>query len=252
MGLTGWLRSKHEKGYRVHHYDPVKKRLLWALFLVALVGAGWGLYRLGFSMSGYAQSEAYRERHRLLEQIAFLEGENERLTQRAATLERGQAIAGEANDEVKDSLNKMEAELLELKEELSFYRSIVSPSSMEPGLHVQSFQLEHGESERQYLYKLVLTLVRGNDRVARGEVQIKVEGLDNGLPKTLSLAELVSQGSGQLKFSFKYFQSVEGMMVLPEGFEPQRISIMIKPTSGRLDPVEATFDWANTVVGDSA
>lgn len=252
MSLTAWLRAKHEKGYRVHHHDPIKRRLLGLLFLILLGVAGWGLYRLGFSMSGYAQSEAYRERHRLLEQIAFLEAENERLTQQAVTLERGQAIAGQATDQVKESLNKMEAELLELKEEISFYRSIVSPSSMEPGLHVQSFQLERGESSRQYLYKLVLTLVRGNDRVARGDVQLRIEGLDNGLPKTLSLAELVPQGSGQLKFSFKYFQSVEGVMVLPEGFEPQRIAILIKPTSGRLEPVEATFDWANTVVGDNA
>lgn len=241
-----------ERGYRVHLHDPVKKRLRALFVVILLAAAGWGLYRLGFVMSGFEHETAAIEHDRLLDRIDFLESENARLARELAGYERGQAMENQAVGTITDDLNSMEAKMLELQEELSFYRSIVSPSSMESGLHVQSFEVERGDGAREYLYKLVLTLVRGNNRIARGEVDMVVEGLMKGLPETLTLKQLSPQGGDELKFSFKYFQSMEGAMVMPKDFEPQRVLIRVKPSSGRLDPVEAGFDWSRAAVGDNA
>lgn len=252
MRLSSLLHGRQEGGYRVHRHDPLKRRLQVLAALVLLAVAGVFLYRLGFTMSGYERDRAVQERTRLLEQIAFLEQRNEELTRQVAGLQRSQVISKQANAQVTQALNEMEAKMLELKEELSFYRSIVSPSSMEAGLHVQSFRLEPGEGAGEYLYKLVLTLVRGNNRVARGDIDLIVEGLQDGVPVTLSLKQLSPQGSDRLRFSFKYFQSVEGVIALPEGFEPQRVAIHVTPNSRRLQSVQQSYDWAAILVGESA
>lgn len=252
MRLSSLLRGRHGRGYRVQHHDPLKSGLQLLAALVLLAAAGWALYRLGFTMSGYERDLAVQERARLLEQIAFLEQRNEELTRQVAGLERSQAISQQANAQITAALNEMEARLLELTEELSFYRSIVSPSSMEPGLHVQSFRLEPGEGDGEYIYKLVLTLVRGNNRVARGDIDLSVEGLQDGVPATLSLKQISAQGSDRLRFSFKYFQSVEGVIALPRDFEPRRVAIHVKPNTRRLQSVQQSYDWAAVLVGERA
>ena len=141
--------------------------------------------------------------------------------------------------------------MLELREELAFYRSIVSPSKMEPGLKIQAFQLERGEAEGEFHYKLVLTQVRGNNRIARGSVEIRVSGTQGGEPKELTLAQMVS-GTEELKFSFKYFQSVEGTLKLPAGFQPLKIDLKVDTTTRELEDIETSYEWNTTVVGERA
>jgi hypothetical protein len=47
-----------------------------------------------------------------------------------------------------------------------------------------------------------------------------------------------------MKFKFRYFQEFTGELELPEGFEPRRVMIRLKP-SGNKQPagVEKTVDW---------
>lgn len=246
------IGAGQERGYRVRHHDPRKARLVALVSVALLVLAGWGLYRLGFSMSGFVEESALEQRQILEDRIDFLEDQNAALTRQVANLQRGELIEREAADDVTATLHALESELLLLREELSFYKSIVSPSAMEPGLHVQSFELEPGEGSGEYLYKLVLTQVRGNSRVARGKVDIEVSGLLEGRLQRLRLGQLTDQEQDMLKFSFKYFQSVEGVIVLPAGFEPSRVAVRLKPDSKRLDAVEREYEWDSALVGDKA
>jgi hypothetical protein len=241
-----------ERGYRVKHHDPRKARLVFLVSLALLAAVGWGLFRLGFSMSGFAEQVALEEQQRLEDRIAFLEDQNTLLTGQVASLQRGELIEREAAGDVTATLHEMESELLLLREELAFYKSIVSPSAMQPGLHVQSFELERGEDADEYHYKLILTQVRGNSRVARGDVDIEVTGLLDGRLERMQLGQLTSQGEDRLTFSFKYFQSVEGVIVLPRGFEPARVAVRVKPKSKRLEAVEREYEWDSALAGDQA
>ena len=250
MSLLDLFRRHEGPGYRLHHHDPLKKRLKAGALVVLLVGGGWGLYELGYLASGFDQSRTAERLNDYQERVAYLEQQNQQLTQQFAQLERSQGIDSEATTQLSSALTAMEAEMLELREELAFYRSIVSPSKMESGLHVQSFQLERGEAEGEYHYKLVLTLVRGNNRVARGGVEMTVSGTAQGEPRTLTLAEL-DPGTKELKFSFKYFQSIEGTLTLPAGFEPSKVALKVEASDRRLDDIETSYEWKTTLVGES-
>ena len=47
------------------------------------------------------------------------------------------------------------------------------------------------------------------------------------------------QGQG---FSFRYFQSLEGQVMLPRDFTPQRVRVLL---DGEDVAVEQAFDWKN-------
>jgi cell division protein FtsB len=203
MGLFDGLRS--ERGYRVQHHDPLRRWLLLLLTAALLVGAGWGLYRAGYVASGQDAVEAQATEIEMRSRIEELEARNARLMQQVAALERSNLIADQGAQDVRSALVAMETRMLELNEELSFYKSILAPADMEPGFHIQSLRLEPGEGPGEYRYKLILHQVRGNDRVAKGTVEIELQGRQGGDARTLSLSEFSAEGARSLSFSFKYF-----------------------------------------------
>ena len=97
-----------------------------------------------------------------------------------------------------------------------------------------------------------MTQVRGSNRVARGVVDLQVQGTQDGASKTLRLKDMSPQSGNSIKFSFKYFQSVEGSLLLPVDFQPESISIDVKPNSRRLKPIHETHQWDAALVGENA
>jgi hypothetical protein len=90
----------------------------------------------------------------------------------------------------------------------------------------------------------MLTQVKRNDRYARGSVDIDIDGIRDGKREVLSFSGLQVDGSQPLKFKFRYFQDFDGEIALPPEFEPQRLTIRVKP-SGKGQPagVEKTMEW---------
>lgn len=225
--------------YHIRHHDPVRKYVIQAVVFALVVVIGWALFQLGFRVSGYEEITAEKNILSLQERVGFLEKENRRLSDEAAYNARSSKIENQALQEIRMVLEDKDAEILTLKEELAFYRSLVSPSDMRPGLHIQGLDLEMGEAKGEYLYKLVLALVRGENRYAKGKVSMEIHGLRDGKPDTLT----VTNDGKELAFSFRYFQRLEGSVEVPEGFEPRSVHISVLPTSKKMEPVEQDFAW---------
>jgi hypothetical protein len=233
--------------YRVSVHNPWRYRLGIPLLLLV----GWGLFYLG-ELKGYADRKAFLgERAAYVEEIEHLTEVNSQLLERNAQLERSSEIEHNAYQEVKDSLNRVQDELLELQKEVAFYQSIVSPSKNEKGLRIQSFQLTETGSSRQARYSLVLTKSGKNDRYVNGHVEMQIIGSRKGKAATISVTDVSSEAAKGMKFRFRYFQNLEGNVTLPDDFEPDEIEISVKPTSKGVDPIEVRVSWAKALAGGS-
>ena len=51
------------------------------------------------------------------------------------------------------------------------------------------------------------------------------------------------------EFSFRYFQTFEGDLMLPGKFEPYEIQIKIDPTTRKIKPFTETISWAQALSG---
>jgi hypothetical protein len=138
--------------------------------------------------------------------------------------------------------------VLELKKELSFYKSIVSPEQGSRSLAIQTIQLKQNE-EGGYYFKIMVSQRGQNDQIARGTIEVSIEGVQKGQPLTLQLAEVSKDTKNPLKFGFKYFQNFEGVMILPEAFQPDLLNVKVIPSAGKIKTVDEQFAWSDLTAG---
>jgi hypothetical protein len=91
---------------------------------------------------------------------------------------------------------------------------------------------------------LELTLVQAmrHESVVAGLAQITIAGMQGDVPVRYTVGELLGQPRAQLPFSFRYFQSIEQAVTLPEGFEPYETDVRLQSTKMR-GPVQQAFQW---------
>lgn len=238
--------TRHKMVVRPHR--PLRNGVIYTVLGVLVASAIAGAFEFGRLRAGFDAAEADRVRQRQADEIGTLTRQNRELRERIALLERSSEIDREAREQVQANLAAMQDEVLELREELAFYRGIVSPEDAQTGLRIQSFRLSNGPAEGLYHFRLVLIQAIKHDRRASGRVDVVVHGVRNGEPVSVPLQELVTGEVDELNYSFKYFQDFEGDIRLPEGFAPARVDIAVLPGGRDRDAIRRTIDW-NEAVG---
>ncbi len=224
------------------------RRLLVEVAVVlslALLGyLAWWLYELG-KVHGVAELESLRQEHARLEELHnALQAENEGLREQVAILDRSSSIDRQAAQAVQDELGALQNELLTVREEMEFYRGIVSPGNVKPGLYLHRFELGKGLQPGQFHYDLVLTQLKRNDRDVTGTVEWRITGKLDGELRELDLAAVTEDQVGELKFRFRYYQHLTGTVTLPQGFRAQEVRLTIRATGKKApDTIEEIIEW---------
>lgn len=244
------------------NYNPVRSRILisiqrpslWVLsflLLLCVVAAmGWLSFKYGQHEAGYDKSGADEYIEALQLQMEDLKVENTESQRQTAMLERNSTIDGGASEQLKISLNEAQTEAVELKKELSFYKSIITPGDTKRSLMIQTIQLKKN-ANGTYQYKIMVSQRGQNDRFARGKIDVLVGGSDTGVAKVLKLSEVSAEVKKSISFGFKYFQNFSGAMTLPATFQPEFMRVKVKPKSRKIDPIDEQFAWADlTAVGE--
>lgn len=213
--------------------------------LLALLG--WGTYELGYYRAGFDNKDLRVQRDSLAKRMDEIERFNKVLREKNAVLEQSKRIDKAAMTNVDDTIQDLQKEILELKEEVSFYRGIVSPNEANSGIKIASMEIHQvGTVEKGgFRFKLVLTQPRNKKTIIKGQGSISVTGLQGSHQKTLSLAEITNRRMNRLDLRFKYFQNIEGDIVLPKGFEPTGVIIELNPKGKGLSNIHKNYDWAD-------
>lgn len=230
----------------VKAYHPWRRWVVLAVLVVSLPLGAWGLFDYGRSRAGFDSREAARERHELQDSIEQLQESNESLSQQLANLERAKQVDQQAYAEINVSLESMQNEISELKEEVAFYRGIAAPQQAAQGVRIQNLHISGNGGERGYSYKLVLVQMDKDARVTRGVVKLTVQGLLGQVHKEYSFGELAGQDA-EGKFQFKYFGQTEGDITLPVDFIPTRVVVHLTVGSPNHAEVEEVFAWQDVL-----
>lgn len=237
--------SRHRLVVRPHR--PLRNGILYTVIAVAIVTMVLGAFEFGRSRGGYDSTEASRLQGSMQREIDTLNKLNRELRERIALLERSSEIDREAREEVQSNLASMQDEVLELREELAFYRGIVSPEDAQAGLRIQSFRLTPGPDSELFHYRLVLIQAIKHDRRASGEIDVMVHGVQDGEPQAHALSALVEGNSDAMRYSFKYFQDFQGDIRLPDSFTPARVEIVVRPSGRGAETIRQSLEWSQAV-----
>jgi len=183
----------------------------------------------------------------LYQKIDTLQEKNTRLVSDLALARRSAEIDGEAAKELQVTLSEREKDMHDLKEELNFLKSMVSPDKAKRGFGIRSFVLRSLDKPGHYAFKLVLIRVDENDPVdiTEGAVKIRVQGKLKGKNKTLSWGGITVPGTRELQFSFQFFQRLEGELSFLDGFEPENILVKVEPSGKNQSSFQKIYSWSS-------
>jgi len=230
----------------VRAHEPWRVRLAIAAVAVLILGIGWWMFDYGHEHAGFDSEQYSREQ-------SDWESEQQRLDKRISELRAEVArleIAGEVSKHaallVRDELAQQQKDSQSMREELAFYRGIVSPEQGRNGLYIHTVQLVPGKQEREYLYSLTVIHKQGlkkRHRRITGTLALKLEGKQAGKQVVLPLSRLQPGRKLPITLSFKYFNRVKGRLVLPEGFEPENVVVTIKPKRKKINGDTKRQPW---------
>ena len=227
-------------------HSPWKFWLKWFLLLSVLSAVGWLMFVVGQRSAGQVNVTLQQEQTRLQEKLYQIGKENTELREKYAVTERASQVDKESYNAISEDLKNLQNELFELKQEVAFYRGIVAPTETASGLHITDLTFDPLGAGNGFHFKLVLTQVMKNEYIVRGRVRISIEGLQAGQQQQLSLSQL-SGGKldDDITMRFKYFQNIEGDIVLPDGFVPSSVVVDLIPTGKGRTRIKKNFEWAD-------
>lgn len=225
----------------VHERGLLHSRFFYLLLFCLFIAIGCGAYYLGQYRAGFNLFDAKEVEAQLKASVYLQKQQKADVQGQLAIARRANQVDAAAHKQVKVDLKDLQQENVELREEIDFYRGIVAPRESAQGLRIDSFSVKKTNSYNLYHFNLVLTQVKNNQRFTRGSVKLTFEGVKNGLPKTLTLDQVSVGKKKKLKFKFKYFQKIEGDLVLPDGFIPRKVRINMIPRKKK--NIQSHFDW---------
>lgn len=232
------------RGFQVRQHKPWKLWLGLLIVLALLVAS----FLVGQAHQAYELKGLQLERETLVIRIAELEARNEKLLRKNAHLAGSSKIEHDAYQLANQELIRLQQELLAQKEELAFYRGIVSPNSEAFGVNLQTFEVRRKNSQNQYSYKMILTKSGKSTKRVQGGASVVIRGENGDGISELKMEDLRLENPGKdTKFAFRYFQVFEGDIALPDGFEPFEVEIGIKPSSKKLKSFTETITWARVL-----
>lgn len=214
---------------------------LAAVALVLLLCSAFAYHR-GQLAAGRDAAALVLERREAATRSARLEEENARLNARVAELEMARQLDREAYGQVEQTLGDLQSQLSRQGDDLAFYRSIVSPEDGIQGLRIHRFEVQPGGKAGEYQLKLTLIQSMRHESVAAGLVQLVVHGMQGDRPARHTVGELLGRPQAQLPFSFRYFQTIEQAIALPDGFQAFEVEVQLRSSKLRT-PMQQSFPW---------
>jgi cell division protein FtsB len=219
----------------------------WVLRLGAAISVlvvAWLVFELGRIQAGYNLVDVAVERGSYEDRIETLGEETKSLREQIQLLETHRAIDREAYREIEASLAGLQQKIQEQRDAIGFYRGIISPDDGGRGLRVQELKLTRGKNDREYHLNLVLVQVMQHERSVKGDVEFSLEGAQDGEIVTYTLEQLVAEDEdSNWPFSFRYFQTLDRQLVLPEGFAPEKVHIEVRSKTKSIASVKQSFLW---------
>ena len=208
---------------------------------IALVLGGWGLWRVLAGGAGDDTTPA---------QVRAQQRRIESLEQQVATLSRSDQISRDANRDLQATVSERDEEIAGLRADVAFYERFVGATAQRRGLSVHELTLQP-QDEQAWHFTATLTQNLNRGAVNAGRLLVSVEGTEAGKLRRLAWSDLRQQPNAPgVPYSFKYFQQVEGDLLLPPGFKPVRVIARVVPQGGAA--VEQSFPWAQAAAKEGA
>ncbi len=218
----------------------------WQLIALPLVGIIVGIF---YFAKYYVADELIKANHRIEALQHDLQTVHELLDEersRSTVAEREADVVRRANNLLRESERQRQDEIAGLQADLDFYRRLGGANGSQAPLTVHYTELQPTQSPRVFRVIIGLTQNLRWAAITSGQALLTVDGIRDGAAAHLNYKQLLAESDKPLSFKFKYFEKLEQLITLPEGFEPTRLTIELKSSSLKA-PLEQSMEWESLV-----
>ncbi len=236
--------SKQERMVVVPYRPSRRAFLILASILVVAASATAG-FLWGYFETLTSQQTAQADRAELSEELGSLRQENLELSQQVAIFDRSSVMDQRANEEVQETITALQEQVAQLEQDIVFYRQVVSQETESTGLIISQLDIDATRDAGRFHYKLVMRQQDADgDTYLIGHVNINLVGAQGEEQLVLPLRDIsAEQDQLDIRLRFKYFQNIEGELILPEGFQAERVQIAAVSTEPVEKSIDQDFSW---------
>lgn len=145
---------------------------------------------------------------------------------------------------VRREIAAQKEQIANLEEGLRFYKGLMAPEEITQGLSLRKLELIGTEFSDRFVFRLVAQQEALKHATLKGSLSIELFGRQGGGELAYSLADISDDIEGNpVTLRFRYFQPIEGELVLPAGFTPQEFRVIAKASAPREMEVREQFQW---------
>lgn len=229
---------------QVVSYNPGRTAKRW--FALLIVGAALiaGAYYFGAFQERTRLGNPASTITRLEAEVLSLQQKNRELSQTSVIATKGAEVDRLANENVRKDIMNMRDHIAGLEEANSFYRSLMSPQDGTKGIHIGSVEIVPKRRDKHYKLKVVIQQIAKTHRLVKGNMRVTIDGTQLGKPVSFAVAELSDKTTQEdIALRFKYFQTFESELAIPDDFTPYQINIAIKTRGKKSVSVNKTLAW---------
>ena len=201
----------------------VRPRVLWywrslalTLIVVTVAAVTWWFVDARQKNTGGSPASSTEQRTDVPGAVQRLTSENSELQSAMEALRRQAQIDMAAQKELSRNLTQLQEDNAHLKEEVSFFRSIMSSGKLPEGVSVQSFRIEADALPNEYRFNVLLVQGGLRERDFVGRAQLMVNLQKDGATTVLTLPE-DEKSAPLFAVNLKYYQRLEGRFKVPAG-----------------------------------
>ncbi|MBE66355.1 MAG: hypothetical protein CMQ30_06770 [Gammaproteobacteria bacterium] len=242
------VKGSRQDKMMVVPYRPWQRlfRLFGSISLVSLStlgGFAFGYYQI------YKRDASFQigleEQSAVVERLSV---ENSELRRQVTILERSGVLDQKINESGEQTISRLRNQLATLEQDLTYYRNVVSKQADDTGLMISEWDLKRINQSSRYRYKLAVRQQDADgDTYLNGYVDVSVTGHQDGQTVIYSLNEISEeQEQDEIKLRFKFFQYIEGELMLPENFMPDYVRIVATEIAPVSKTIDREYPWLNT------
>ena len=225
-------------------YRPWRKTVACLGILLLVAATGGGFYFYGYSEGVFINGDARQERDELIVQVDVMSSQLNILQQELTNSEQANAVDRQALEEVQGTIINLRETIAQLEEDVLYYKQIMSPENTETGLMIGQLDLLQTDLQNRIRYRLELRQAGNNDNLVSGYVNVNILGTRYRQEISMPLRSLaVEEDQLDIKLQFRYFQNIQGELILPDGFLPLGVQILAVDEGNNGKTIQKSFAW---------
>ncbi|MES2932549.1 MAG: DUF6776 family protein [Pseudomonadota bacterium] len=209
----------------IKNHLPWPLRVLLIAVVLGLSGAiAMWTYDLGRSFTGFKPGATAEQLIAVQEQVREISAERDRFQTTVNAAESQLNIERSLQTQLNRQIKTLESENSKLKDDLSFFESLLPTNTGAEGLTIRRFKVEMTEPG-QLRYRLLLMQGGKLTPDFTGNYQLILTLVQEGKSAMMTFPK--SDATDKFKLSFKHYQRVEGVLALPEGATVKSVQIKV-------------------------